>query len=313
MKSSLSRKTVALLYGGSSPERDISLLTKEVVEASIVRLGHGVLPIDVADISAARTIPTLKCDLAFMAMHGHNGENGCIQGMLEMSGIPYTHSGVLASSICIDKPAAKLFFKGLGANVAYSRLVTREEILQRKVLYPKKYVLKPTNEGSSRNIVVVDGESHLTEQNYPFDGPVMLEEFISGYELSVAFLSGRVLGGLELELNGSEYCSYDAKYKKGFAEWVPIKNIPDEVYQSALTLTENICNILHCRGAVRADFKYDDKESKLVILEVNTCPGMTILPKIAKACANMEIDQVVQEIMEDVDYGVAAMESLHVQ
>ncbi|WP_169568446.1 D-alanine--D-alanine ligase [Sneathiella limimaris] len=296
-------KHVAVLMGGWSAEREVSLLSGEACADALARVGYQVTPIDVSrDI--AETLSKLRPDVCFNALHGRYGEDGTIQGMLEILGIPYTHSGVLASALAMDKPAAKTLFEDAGLRCAEGRVMTRKEILE-GADYPAPLVIKPLNEGSSVGVTILLENENRTLQDVPwtFGNEVLVETYIPGREIQVAVMGDEALGAVEIRPLGRFY-DYEAKYTSGKAEHLmpaPLdKNQYDEVLEMALTAHR----VLGCKGVSRADFRLNDTpegDGNFYILETNTQPGMTefsLVPEIA-GYAGISFEDLVRWMVED--------------
>lgn len=276
---------VSVLLGGFSAERDVSLESGRGVVAALKEKGYEVTPIDVRrDIGAL--IDSLKdADVVFNALHGRYGEDGCIQGLLDMLKIPYTHSGRLASGIAMDKPLSKKFFAKAGIPVADSSIVTQADLRRRDVIEPP-FVLKPLNEGSSVGVKIILTDSDLDRilgETWPYTEEVMIEKYVPGRELTVAILNGKPLGVLEIAPNEGFY-DYETKYTDGKAIHIIPAELPQAVYDKAMSYGQTAFECLDCKGIARADFRYDPDTNALIILEINTQPGMTPLslaPEIA--------------------------------
>jgi D-alanine-D-alanine ligase len=229
----------------------------------------------------------------FNALHGRYGEDGCIQGMLEILGIPYTHSGVLASALAMDKPTAKRLFADAGIPVAAHRIAGREEVLASDVM-PRPYVIKPLNEGSSVGVqIVFDGAEPpaFSAQGWNFGDRVMVEKYIAGREITVAVMGERALGATELRPHDGFY-DYEAKYTEGRTEHIVPAPLPANIYRQALDHALVAHRTLGCRGVTRADMRYDDTSADpgdLYLLEINTQPGLTPLSLVPEIAANADI------------------------
>lgn len=301
------REHVAVLMGGWSAEREISLRSGEAVAGALEAEGYRVTPIDVERDIAAR-LAEARPDVCFNALHGRFGEDGCMQGVLECLGIPYTHSGVLASALAMHKERAKDVMRPAGVPVADAEVVTRGEALARHVLEPP-YVVKPVAEGSSVGVVIVGpGANAPPEAIARGGGPddlVMVERYIPGRELTCAVIGDFVTEVIEIvPLKGLAFYDYEAKYAPGGSRHVlPAEILPD-VYQLVRKYTMAACRALGCRGAARADFRYDDRTDgagELVCLEVNTQPGMTetsLVPELAQH-AGWSFGELVRFLVED--------------
>jgi D-alanine-D-alanine ligase len=297
-------KHVAVLMGGWSAERDISLRSGQACADALARLGYRVTPID-AGRDVATVLGSLKPDVALNVLHGRPGEDGTLQGVLEILGIPYSHSGVLASALAMQKDFAKALFRTGGVPVAEDIVASRFEA-GRRHLMPPPYVVKPIAEGSSVGVFIVT-EDHphppqeLYRDDWPFGDKVMVERYISGKELTCAVFDDRPLDVIEI-VPATRFYDYEAKYAAGGSKHLLPAPILPNVYQEARRLTLAAHSALGCRGVSRADFRYDDRGTgKLVCLEVNTQPGMTetsLVPELA-AYAGITFDELVRWMVED--------------
>lgn len=278
-------KRVAVLYGGMSAEREVSLRSGMQVMDALRKAGFEVIPVEVGeDLRAVIAALTPAPDVVFNALHGRFGEDGTIQGVLDYLGIPYTHSGVRASALAMDKAAAKAVFSHAGLPVAPHRIIDIAELADHDPL-PPPYVVKPVNEGSSVGVYIVKpGDNRNAEivRGWNF-GPAMAEQYIPGRELTVCVLEDRALAVTEI-LTNEVFYDYHAKYAAGGSRHVLPAELPEEVTQRAKDIALAAHRALGCRGATRADLRYDDASGRLVLLEVNTQPGMTptsLLPEQA--------------------------------
>jgi D-alanine-D-alanine ligase len=298
------RKHVAVLMGGWSAERDVSLRSGKACADALARRGYRVTPIDVGrDIAA--TLTAAKPDVALNVLHGRPGEDGTLQGLLEILGIPYTHSGVLASAVAMQKDTAKVLFRAAGVPVAEDRVVSRLEAAKAHVMAPP-YVIKPVAEGSSVGVFIVTEEhpnppQELFRDDWPFGDRVMVERYIPGKELTCAVLGDRALDVIEI-VPATRFYDYEAKYAAGGSRHLLPAPILPNVYQEVRRLSLAAHSALGCRGVSRADFRYDDRGTgKLICLEVNTQPGMTetsLVPELT-AYAGITFDELVQWMVED--------------
>jgi D-alanine-D-alanine ligase len=297
-------KHVAVLMGGWSAEREVSLRSGKACAEALVRRGYRVSPLDVSpEIGAA--LAATKPDVALNVLHGRPGEDGTLQGLLEILGIPYSHSGVLASALAMHKGYAKALFRAADIPVAEDRLVSRFEAAKAHVMAPP-YVVKPVAEGSSVGVFIVT-EAHphppqeLFRDDWTFGETVMVERYIPGKELTCAVLGDRALDVIEI-VPTTRFYDYEAKYAAGGSRHLLPPPILPNVYQEVRRLTLAAHNALGCRGVSRADFRYDDRGTgSLVCLEVNTQPGMTetsLVPELA-AYAGITFDELVQWMVED--------------
>ncbi len=280
---------VAVLMGGWSAEREVSLVSGAAVSAALEGAGYAVTAIDVRrDVGGLLSRLTPRPNVVFNALHGRYGEDGCIQGLLNILEIPYTHSGVLASALAMDKPMAKRLFAEVCIPVADHQIVAREALEAGAVMAPP-YVIKPLNEGSSVGIRIVregDGPGTFGDGAWPFGGDVMVERFIPGRELTVAVMGERALAVTEITTARGFY-DYDAKYAPGGSHHVIPAEIDAPLYAECLRLAEAAHRTLGCRGVSRADFRYDG--TALYILEVNTQPGMTPTSLVPEQAAHVGI------------------------
>ena len=300
-------KHVAVLMGGFSSERPVSLSSGTSCADALEAAGYRVTRVDV-DRNVSATLADLKPDVAFNALHGPFGEDGTIQGVLEFLEIPYTHSGVLASALAMDKSLAKTIAKARGLRVAEERVMDRREIGSKHPLVPP-YVVKPVAEGSSFGVVIVDeGQStppqSIGSTDWPYGDRVMVERYVPGRELTCAVMGGVALGVTEIVPVGHEYYDYDAKYAEGGSRHVLPAEIKPSVYQDIQLMALKAHEAIGCRGITRSDFRYDDRFSangEVVWLEVNTQPGMTptsLVPELA-AHAGHDFEELVSWMVED--------------
>lgn len=302
-------KHIAVLLGGFSPERPVSLASGKACAAALRELGYRVSEVD-AGRDIAAVLSALKPDLAFNALHGPFGEDGTIQGILEYLQIPYTHSGVLASALAMDKGIAKIVAAAAGVRVAPSKLLNRFDLRQGHPL-PLPYIVKPVREGSSFGVVIVtEGAAPpaaLFAADWPYGDAVMAEAYIPGRELTCAVMGGAALDVCEIVPdNAREFYDYQAKYAKGGSKHICPAKISLNIYQNIQRMSLAAHRALGCRGVSRSDFRYDEKSGALPVwLEVNTQPGMTstsLVPDIAKVSGRSFID-VVRWIAEDASCG----------
>jgi len=285
------RKRIAVLMGGTSAERDVSLESGRQCAEALREAGYDAHEIDVtADIAALLEALDPRPDAVFNALHGRFGEDGNIQGLLNLLGLPYTHSGVLASALAMDKAAARAIFETEGLGIARGQLASREELLAGDVM-PRPYVIKPNSEGSSVGVQIIEDGADGPDPNALSDDTHLVEEFIPGRELTVAVMGApgedpRPLAVTELRPTKGFY-DYEAKYTDGVTEHLVPAPVSEGVYDKAMAWAAQAHTALYCRGVTRADFRYDDDHDALVILEVNTQPGMTrlsLVPEQATHC-----------------------------
>ena len=293
---------VAVLMGGWSKEREVSLVSGAAVATALNDTGFQVTEIDVHQDAAALLTQLYPIpDKVFNALHGRFGEDGCVQGLLNILGVPYTHSGVLASALAMDKPMSKRIFKEVGITVADHQILTREQLSQ-TVFGSKPHVIKPLNEGSSVGVnIIYEGDRYMpTEKEWPFGSHVMAEQYIPGRELTVAVMGERALGVTEIK-TGRRFYDYDAKYSDGGSIHQVPAQLPQDIYDEAMRISVLAHKTLGCRGISRADMRYDGKD--LYLLEVNTQPGMTptsLVPEQA-SYANISFENLVVWLVEHAE------------
>jgi len=296
-------KRVAVVHGGWSSEREVSISSGTQMTRAARAAGYDVVEID-ADRTLARQIEAAAPDVILNGLHGPWGEDGCVQGLFEVLGIPYSHSGVRASAVAMDKRLSKAIYTMHGIDVARDVAVTRAEAAAAHPLEPP-YVIKPVAEGSSFGIVIVrDGANGPSQavlaEDWAYGDNLMAEEFIPGRELTVGVMGERALGVTEITTL-REFYDFDAKYAAGGSRHVFPADLPDHVTKEAEALALKAHSALGCRGVTRSDFRYDDKKDRLVILEINTQPGMTPTSLVPEQAAGVGItfEELVRWMIED--------------
>jgi len=302
---------VAVLMGGWSAERAVSLVTGAGVAEACARLGHEVVRVDM-DRNVANVLADVRPDVVFNALHGTPGEDGSVQGMLDLMGIKYTHSGLATSVIAIDKQLSKQTLVPHGIRMPGGHIVKSESLFLGDPL-PRPFVLKPVNEGSSVGVAIVTAQGNYGDPiGRDVAGPwqefdeLLAEPFIRGRELTTAVLggaeTGRALAVTELKPRSGFY-DYDSKYTDGMTEHVCPANIPDSIAQACLDMALKAHRVLGCRGTSRSDFRWDDEKGVegLYLLEVNTQPGMTPLSLVPEQARyiGMSYDELVATILEE--------------
>lgn len=274
------QRHVAVLMGGWSAERPVSLVTGQGVAKALREEGFKVTEIDVArDI--ADVIARVKPDVCFNALHGQWGEDGCVQGLLEIMGIPYTHSGVLASAVAMHKERAKAVFRAAGIPVVKDVVVSRFDVAKQTTIKPP-FVIKPVNQGSSVGVFIIrPGDNRppeeLTSADWNLGEEVMVEEFVPGRELTVAVMDGKALAVTDI-IARTQFYDFESKYAAGGSEHVIPARIHKSAYDQAMDIAMRAHAALGCRGVSRTDLRYDDTKGepgRMIILETNTQPGMT--------------------------------------
>ncbi|MBN8631138.1 MAG: D-alanine--D-alanine ligase [Rhodobacterales bacterium] len=278
---------VAVLMGGLSAEREVSLVSGRECAAALRAAGYKVIEVDCGPDLPAR-LAELKPAVCFNALHGRWGEDGCVQGILEWLQIPYTHSGVLASALAMDKVKTKEVYRAAGLPVVDSKLATREEVEAGHVL-PAPYVVKPYNEGSSVGVYIVHPGSNAPRLAASMPNVVMVETYAPGRELSVSVMGDRALAVTDIITDG--WYDYDAKYKPGGSRHELPADMPAEVTAACLDYALRAHRALGCRGLSRTDIRWDEARGLdgLVLLETNTQPGMTptsLAPEQAALCGH---------------------------
>jgi len=292
--------TVAVLMGGTSAEREVSLSTGRECVTALRGEGFEVIGVDAGPDLAVR-LAGLKPDVAFNALHGRSGEDGCIQGMLEWLRIPYTHSGVLTSALAMDKHRSKDIFRRANLPVAQDILAPKASVMARHAM-PPPYVVKPNNEGSSVGVYLVheaaNGPPKLTPS---MPEQVMVETYVPGRELTTTVMGGRALTVTDILTDG--WYDYNAKYKKGGSYHVLPADIPPAIFDACMDMAKQAHDLLGCRGLTRTDFRWDEARGQdgLIILEINTQPGLTptsLSPEQARACG-IEFGPLCAWMVED--------------
>ncbi len=296
---------VVVLKGGLSAEREVSLVSGRECATALRRAGYEVTEID-AGRDVARVLADARPDAVFNALHGRWGEDGCVQGILEWLGIPYTHSGVLASALAMDKARTKEIYRAAGLPVAESMIVPRAEILSGHPM-PPPYVVKPVNEGSSVGVYIVHEHANGPAQ-IGADGPatMMVEQFVPGREMTVAVMGDRALTVTDI-FAATGWYDYHAKYSAGGSRHVVPAELPRDVFNACLAHAEAAHGAIGCRGLSRTDFRWDERRGLegLVLLETNTQPGMTptsLAPEQAAHCG-ISFEELCDWLVGDASCG----------
>uniref|UniRef100_A0AAU7YKR9 D-alanine--D-alanine ligase n=1 Tax=Wolbachia endosymbiont of Oeneis ivallda TaxID=3171168 RepID=A0AAU7YKR9_9RICK len=295
--------TIAILSGGFSCEREISLMSGKAVKKALDSLLYNAIEIDV-DSNIADKLKKTNPDLAFIALHGPYGEDGCIQGLLEILGIKYTHSGVMPSAVAMNKVMSKHIFHSLNIDTPRGYVISREDVLKNNIKVDYPYVLKPINEGSSIGVHMIfshedylklkDGNSAIMER-------MIIEEYIPGIELHTAVLLNEAIGTMEIRPKNKFY-DYEAKYTDGFAEHIFPAEIPDNIYRMTLEHALKVHQFLGCKTVSRSDFRYNPQNNTLKMLEINTHPGFTelsLVPEIAKLTKGIDFNELIKILVKD--------------
>ena len=295
----MTSKHIALLMGGLSSERDVSLSSGKGIEKALNELGYKVTPIDVGrDI--VQKLAEIKPDIAFNALHGTYGEDGCIQGLLEIMGIPYTHSGVMSSAIAMDKQQTKYIMQDIGIPCPQGSVISKEDIAAGNIPIPRPYVIKPVSEGSSVGIFIIqEGDKNPSLQDLSKFKEMLVEQYIPGRELSVATTDEKSLGVVEIRPKEGYY-DYTNKYVGGKTDHFMPAPIDKDIYEQAMQYALKAHKTLKCSGISRTDFRYDESSEKLYFLELNTHPGMTplsLVPEIA-AYSGISFNELVKHLVQ---------------
>jgi D-alanine-D-alanine ligase len=273
-------KHVALLIGGTSSEREVSLMKGTHIEKALIESGYTVKVIDfTGDLKKLVDELTPRPDVVFNNLYGRGGEDGVIQGVLETIGVPYTHSGVTASAIGMDKTLTKIMAQTVGVRVSPGKVATKADILAEAVM-PRPYVVKPINEGSSVGVrIILEGENQMPidESTWIFGETALVEKFVPGREIHVAVLDGKAMTVTEILFPG-RFFDYEAKYSDKRTELVTPAQVPEIVAKTAMEFAEKTYAVLGCAGIARCDLRYDDSKpgaDGVYLLEINTMPGLS--------------------------------------
>ena len=296
-------KRVAVLLGGRSTEREVSLVSGRACADALREEGFEIIEIDALN-EVAQKLASAKPDAVFNALHGRWGEDGCIQGLLEVMRIPYTHSGVLASAIAMHKEYAKSAFRAAGLPVATSIIAPRMEASERHLMEPP-YVVKPVSEGSSVGVYIIrPGDNRppgeLGSAEWSLGEDVMIEKYVPGRELTATVMGDNALAVTEI-VPKTQFYDYEAKYAPGGSKHVVPADLTEKITREIMALAERAHVALGCRGVTRADFRYDEARGEIILLEVNTQPGMTptsLVPEQA-AYKGIGFSKLVRWILED--------------
>jgi len=307
----MTKKRVAVLMGGWSAERDVSLDSGRLVGVALQELGHQVIPIDVTrDLNQLTTALTPRPDIVFNALHGVGGEDGAIQGLLEVMGVPYTHSGVGSSAIAMNKVLSRRIFEQEGIVVPSWKVVSKEDLNTAHPM-PMPYVIKPVNEGSSKGIYIIHCEEDFKafQKEWAFGNVILIEKYIAGREIQVGVMGNKAIGAIEIRPREAFY-DYTAKYTPGRAEHLMPAPLSSIAYQKVMELGVKAHQALGCRSVSRSDFMYDEEKDQFYLLELNTQPGMSplsLLPEIA-AHEGITFNQLISWMLDQAqcDYKTCA-------
>ena len=296
---------VLLLFGGMSPEREVSIMSGKVVMDALAKMNYKVTPVDMG-VDIAEVVRKVNPDVVFNALHGTYGEDGCVPGMLEILDIPYTHSGVLASAIALDKILSQHIFISNGIKCPKRMVVAKGDDLSVEPI-KRPYVIKPTNQGSSLGVevVLVDDDYDLSKYAFAYDDRAIIEEYIEGQEIQIAVLNNKAIGSLELIcLQGKRFNDYDCKYKEGYSKHIFPANIHKQANDEVMAIAEKVHRLIGCKGVTRVEFMYNAQENQAYLIEINTHPGLTLLSSapdiIQRSGISFEkfLDILIEEALE---------------
>jgi D-alanine-D-alanine ligase len=301
----MKKKRIGVLMGGRSAEREVSLASGKNILEALFELGYNTLPVE-ADENLAQYLVSEKIQVAFIGLHGRLGEDGAVQGLLEVMRIPYTGSGILASALSMNKVVSRQIFVQSGLPVPRYIVLQREKgvMTAEKIPIPLPVVVKPSQEGSSVGVSIILDQGQLPaamEKAFEYDEEILVEEYIQGREISVGILGDEALAAIEI-IPKVQFYNYEAKYSEGLAEHICPAPLPRIDYERALAIGLEAHRLLQCEGGTRVDFLYREKpgaEGQFFLLEVKSLPGMTrlsLLPEIARA-KGISFSQLVERIL----------------
>lgn len=305
-------KIIAVLMGGWNSEREVSLRSGEAAYEALLKLGYQAVKIDFSrDIF--NQIQEVKPDVVFNALHGQYGEDGRVQGFLDILQIPYTHSGITASAICMDKILTRKICQTLGVKSPQYEILKKDDSENnKKAIFEigKPFVIKPVNEGSSVGVEVILANSKfdISAYEWKFGNEMIIEKYLAGQEIQVAVMNNKALGAIEIRPKGLFY-DYTCKYTAGMTDYIMPAEVKPEKYQEVLELAEKCHKAFGCKGVSRVDFILNNKDggdNQFYLLEVNTHPGFTptsLVPKIAKY-AGISFEEIVQYLVKSASYGI---------
>lgn len=299
-----SKPSIMVLMGGMSAEHPVSIMSGNVVSEHLIEMGYNVTAIDMGN-DITDYIKQLKPDLIFNALHGPFGEDGCVPGMLEIMGVPYTHSGVLASALALNKIISQNIFLMSGIKCPKRKIVNKNNN-HVKDPFPRPYIIKPVNEGSSIGIVAVfeGDEFSMLDYDFAHGDDAIVEEFVEGKEIQIAVVGGKAIGSLEIVPLKSRFYDYETKYTDGMAEHLYPARLSEKNIKKAYEISEKAHHLIGCKGVSRVEFRYDEKNDELYFLELNTHPGFTplsIVPEIAMK-NGISFNNLLQILIDEAMY-----------
>jgi D-alanine-D-alanine ligase len=300
------KKHIAVLMGGWNSEREVSLRSGEATYQALISLGYQATKIDFSR-KIVEDLERIKPDVVFNALHGQYGEDGSIQGLLDVLNIPYTHSGVMASAVCMDKILNRKICATVGVKSPHYEILKKGEAAEnKKKLFAvgKPFVIKPVNEGSSVGVEVILSNMpfNLEEYEWKYGDEMIIEKYIAGQEIQVAVMDNKALGAIEVRPHGLFY-DYKCKYTAGMTDYIMPAEISAEKYAEILDLAERCHKVVACRGVSRIDFILNNKDggdNEFYLLESNTHPGFTatsLVPKIAKH-VGISFEEIVEFLVK---------------
>lgn len=298
---------VAVLMGGKSTERLVSLESGKGVLKALLNQGYQAFALDIPEQISGLVdlLEEQKPDVVFNALHGRYGEDGCIQGLLNLMEIPYTHSGVLASALSMDKQRAKVIVASMGIDVPRGYMITKEQLIHGNML-SRPYILKPNDEGSSVGVHIIrtDEDERRVIDEWSYNKPVLTEEYIAGREVSVVVMDDGAVGVVEIVPHTGFY-DYHTKYTSGEAEHIVPADISGEWTKKLMQQAYKIHQALGCRGVSRSDFRLDEQTGRCVFLEINVNPGLTplsLVPEVVSKIKGMSYEDLIVQLIRVASY-----------
>lgn len=298
---------IVVIYGGMSAERDVSLQSGKAIIERLINMGYTVTSVDMGK-DIALVLSDLKPDLVFNALHGTYGEDGCIQGLLEIMDIPYTHSDTCSSALAMNKIYSQTIFTSAGIKAAKRVIINKNEEFSAEP-FPRPFIIKPVSQGSTYGVEAFfeNDKRNAHDYNFEFGDYAIVEEFITGKEIQVAVLCGKAIGNLEIKLLKSKIYDYETKYSEGFAEHICPAILSESAAKKSLEIAENVYKLAGCTGVARVEFLYNEIENEFYLLEINTHPGFTslsIVPEIAEK-NGIKYEELLESIIQDAKINYA--------
>lgn len=296
-------KHIVVLKGGMSAEREVSFSSGSGTVKNLIELGYKVTSLDMGT-DIAKYLLELQPDVVFNALHGPYGEDGCVSGLLEIMQIPYTHSGVLASALALDKIHSQDLFIKNGIKCPNRLIIDKKQNIKNDPMQ-RPYVIKPINQGSSIGVIVVfkEDDFDFASYDYPYGDQIIVENYISGKEINVAVLGNKAIGTMEIVCLKNRFYDYESKYTDGFADHIFPARLSAEDNKKALEISERVHNLIGCNCVSRVEFRFNEEEREFYLLEINSHPGLTplsIVPDIA-ARNGINFKQLLQILIEEAE------------